>query len=177
MYSKDSFIYDEVCGFTAEAGRWVGVKHGVFCAHEGEGTSGFALVKSFIYKDKVFLKNAMPKYKEFYDNDAALPSIKNNISDTPQKNEDKILDYLKNSVCYVATSHRIEDVFDPEKTVFDGTHYTDGKFEWTDSLIYYVENYHLRLDEGFAAAIEKNNFKVPQIDLESLIIGYEWELR
>ena len=111
--------------------------------------------------------------------DAALliRRIIRHISDTPQKNEDKILGYLKNGMCYVATSHWIKDVFDPEKSVFDGTHYTDGKFEWTDSLIYYVENYHLRLDEGFAAAIEKNNFKVPQIDLESLIIGYEWELR
>ena len=49
-YSNNGHTFNEVCSFTAEAGRWVGVKHGVFCAHEGEGAGGFAKVRGFIYK-------------------------------------------------------------------------------------------------------------------------------
>ncbi|MBQ9605250.1 MAG: glycoside hydrolase, partial [Firmicutes bacterium] len=45
FYSLDGSKYTKALGFTAEAGRWVGVKHGVFCS----GSSGSAVVKYFRY--------------------------------------------------------------------------------------------------------------------------------
>ena len=46
FYSLDGEEYAKALGFTAEAGRWVGVKHGVFCS----GSNGSALVKYFRYE-------------------------------------------------------------------------------------------------------------------------------
>lgn len=46
-YSLDGETYTEVLSFQASAGRWVGVKNGIFCCHEGAGEGGSALFGSF----------------------------------------------------------------------------------------------------------------------------------
>lgn len=40
-YSLDGENYTEVLSFDSLAGRWVGVKNGIFCYHNGEGKGGF----------------------------------------------------------------------------------------------------------------------------------------
>lgn len=41
-YSADGETYEAAYRYVAKAGRWVGVKTGVFCCHEGAGESGYA---------------------------------------------------------------------------------------------------------------------------------------
>ena len=41
FYSEDGVNYQSAYRFVPKAGRWVGVKFGVFCCHEGEGDGGY----------------------------------------------------------------------------------------------------------------------------------------
>ncbi|MGN1186951.1 MAG: hypothetical protein ACI4R6_00520, partial [Lachnospiraceae bacterium] len=41
-YSTDGESYTTALEYKALAGRWVGVKNGIFCCHEGEGDGKFA---------------------------------------------------------------------------------------------------------------------------------------
>ncbi len=49
-YSEDGVNFRKCCEYRAKAGRWVGVKHGIFCAHEGTGTGGSVIAEYFRYK-------------------------------------------------------------------------------------------------------------------------------
>ncbi len=40
-YSTNGKEYKEILSFESKAGRWVGVKNGIFCMHEGSGECGF----------------------------------------------------------------------------------------------------------------------------------------
>lgn len=51
-YSTDGSSYKKAGEMESVPGRWVGVKNGIFCAAEHEGSSGFAIVKSISYKTK-----------------------------------------------------------------------------------------------------------------------------
>ena len=46
-YSLDGKEYKSALKYPAKAGRWVGVKHGVFCFHDGENEAGSAVVEYF----------------------------------------------------------------------------------------------------------------------------------
>ena len=46
-FSLDGEQFEEVYLYPAKAGRWVGVKHGVFCCHENEGEVGEVGVEYF----------------------------------------------------------------------------------------------------------------------------------
>lgn len=46
-YSLDGENYEEVCTYPAKAGRWVGVKNGLFCYHENDGETGCARFEYF----------------------------------------------------------------------------------------------------------------------------------
>ena len=48
-YSFDGVEYNKVYEDNATAGRWVGVKHGVFCSHIGAGEGGYVKVNYFKY--------------------------------------------------------------------------------------------------------------------------------
>ncbi len=48
-FSLDGEQFEEVLAYSAKAGRWVGVKHGVFCYHETDGEAGEVGVEYFRY--------------------------------------------------------------------------------------------------------------------------------
>ncbi len=48
-FSLDGEQFEEVLSYPAKAGRWVGVKHGVFCYHENDGEGGQVGVEYFHY--------------------------------------------------------------------------------------------------------------------------------
>ena len=48
-YSIDGVKYDKAYEDDAVAGRWVGVKHGVFCSHIGDDEGGYVKVNYFKY--------------------------------------------------------------------------------------------------------------------------------
>jgi hypothetical protein len=51
-YSPDGENYQQMISFDSMPGRWVGVKNGVFCYHEGEpgASRGYASVEYFRYR-------------------------------------------------------------------------------------------------------------------------------
>ncbi len=49
-YSFDGIHFQEAVSFDSEAGRWVGVKNGMFAYHEGAGEGGFASAEYFRYQ-------------------------------------------------------------------------------------------------------------------------------
>jgi hypothetical protein len=110
-------------------------------------------------------------YRELIDN-ADYPSITSAIADSPQDNEDKIVAYLRNSVCIGGRGGYIPDVLDPSSRVPLSAHpYTDGTYFWTLDLAHYVEKYHLRLPPDFIAHMKSRNWRPPteeQVDLSSL---------
>lgn len=48
-YSLDGEHFNEAYTYPSKAGRWVGVKHGVFCTHEGSGAVGTVRIAYFHY--------------------------------------------------------------------------------------------------------------------------------
>lgn len=46
-YSLDGRTYTEVLSYPSQAGRWVGVKNGVFCCHTGDSDIGKVIVSYF----------------------------------------------------------------------------------------------------------------------------------
>lgn len=44
-YSEDGVKFVEACEFKAKAGRWVGVKYGVFCCSQNTDSKGYAVVE------------------------------------------------------------------------------------------------------------------------------------
>ena len=49
-YSTDGNNYQKAGDMTSIPGRWVGVKNGIFCASENDGSKGYAIVDSVIYE-------------------------------------------------------------------------------------------------------------------------------
>ena len=59
---------------------------------------------------------------------------------------------------FIVTPGVVEDVIDPPKgnaSVPSG--YTDGIWLWPGDLVYYVENYNLKLPDDFVGTMRKNN--------------------
>ena len=48
-FSLDGEHFEDVYLYPAKAGRWVGVKHGVFCYHENDTEAGKVGVEYFHY--------------------------------------------------------------------------------------------------------------------------------
>ena len=46
---------------------------------------------------------------------------------------------------------------------------TDGTYYWPSNYIYYIENYDILVPNEFISHMKENNWKVPNIDLDSLI--------
>ena len=86
--------------------------------------------------------------KEIINNAAILGLIQNDIvSVVTQKNE--IIDYLTNGEIIAAAAGRAKDILTGERIQGEWLTYTDGVYHWDTALIYYVENYNLKLPDEF----------------------------
>lgn len=98
-------------------------------------------------KEGIVMLSAI-QFKELY-NDASMPSIFDNMSDSPYKNKDMILKYLRNGTITSYSPAIVCDVISNEKIGGDLYCANDGKYFWRSDLIYYVEKYNLRLPKDF----------------------------
>ena len=78
-----------------------------------------------------------------------FPSIKDFFQPKKYEEQDKIIEYLKNGKCTMASPGRAIDVFTGEVIDMNVMYMNDGKYSWTSVLIYYVEKYNLRLPLEF----------------------------
>ena len=88
------------------------------------------------------------QYDEFGKN-MDLPSIKDSFNKGKYDGQSKIIDYLKKGKVTAVSMGKVFDVFTGKEIMHENKLMNDGMFSWTSALIYYVENYNLRLPEEF----------------------------
>ena len=94
-------------------------------------------------------------------------SLKDNILDRPQAYEDKIINYLKNGIIYCNSPGLIMDALDENDKVIGNLNIlTDVEWLWTSDLSYYVEQYHVKVNEDFVEHMKKSNWTM--INLEEI---------
>lgn len=69
--------------------------------------------------------------------------------------KDKVLSYLKKFKASLFTSEPVIDVFTGKKVAAADNGYTDGKYRWFESEVYYFEHYNLKLNEDFLELVKK----------------------
>lgn len=84
-----------------------------------------------------------------YINDSYVGSIKENISNSKDKNKSKVLNHLKNGEIIAAVVGTARDVFTNQAINGEWVLMTDGTYEWTSDIVYYYEKYNLILPPEF----------------------------
>ncbi|MBR5546919.1 MAG: hypothetical protein IKU70_08040 [Clostridia bacterium] len=74
-------------------------------------------------------------------------SMRDSLCSSSYPGEAEILEYLRNGNVHIATAARLYDCFTQECISGYGclVHMNDRKYSWTTKVIYYIEQYHLRL--------------------------------
>jgi hypothetical protein len=96
------------------------------------------------------------------------PELRSLVSDTPQASEDRILQYLRSGVLFIATPAFVEDVLAPGNRIGSPHIFTDGVWAWPGDLAYYVAKYHARLPVEFVAHMDAQDFAAPTEDSVSV---------
>ena len=85
-----------------------------------------------------------------YMSDSTVGSIKDNISEKPIENKTVLLKYLKNRRAIASIIGVPIDVISGETITDDGwLLFSDGEYEWSNDIVYYFENYNLKLPDDF----------------------------
>lgn len=85
----------------------------------------------------------------------SMKDFSNLISETPIKNKEIILKYLKSFPCYAYTSEPVFDKFSSQQVCDADNAYSDGEYVWYESLIYHFEKYNFNIDSKFVEKILK----------------------
>ena len=92
-------------------------------------------------------KNIMACWKEF--NPLVDRSIREDFQDTSSPFKQKIITYLNRGEVLLVSPECSIEVFSGEKICHTKCIYTDGEYSWSNSLVYYVQYFNLRLPEEF----------------------------
>lgn len=105
-------------------------------------------------------------FKELTHGDKNATSIKEIIGQNTLDKEPEIINYLNNGKVFCIAPGGVCDVLDESKGVIESLEIlTDGEWIWPSDLSYYLQNYHIKLDEPFIEHIKKNNWKIPDVDI------------
>ncbi len=105
-------------------------------------------------------------FKELADGDKNETFIKEIIGQNTLDKEPEIINYLNNGKFLCITPGVVCDVLDESKGVIGSLEIlTDGEWIWPSDLSNYLQNYHIKLDEQLIDHIKKNNWKVPDVDI------------
>jgi len=88
------------------------------------------------------------KYDELFPN-MGFPSMKASLYQCPPDVKPIVLKYLKSGKIHMVTATHFSDVFTGTPVSKELVHMNDGQFCWTSRLIYYVEQYSLKLPDDF----------------------------
>ncbi|QDN95105.1 hypothetical protein FNV65_00675 [Streptomyces sp. S1A1-8] len=98
------------------------------------------------------------------------PSLRGSVRDKAPAQARELVEYLRNGTVLVATATLVHDVLSPSHAVIGGWRLlTDGHWLWHSDLAYYVERYHVALDQRFLAHVRGNDWTVPQLTDEELL--------
>lgn len=104
-----------------------------------------------------------------FDDPSPAPSLREYVSDVPQPDEEKIVDYLERGTGLAGRSGYLKDVLNPSFVGLTSHTLTDGVYVWSSYLAYYVRKYHLRLPSDAVAHMKANAWTIPRED--SLDLG------
>ena len=88
-------------------------------------------------------------YKEFYNGEYELPSIRDAIYQDTVSNKRTLVSYLKKGKPFAAAPAINKDVLSGERIPGELLMLTDGVYEWRSDLVYYIEKYNLKLPDDF----------------------------
>lgn len=92
-------------------------------------------------------------------------SLKDNILNKPQAYEDKIINYLKSGIIYCNSPGLIMDVLTKNDKIIGNLNIlTDGVWLWPSDLSYYVEQYHVKINEDFVDHMKKTNWTMIKLE-------------
>ncbi len=82
------------------------------------------------------------------------------------KGQDEVLEYMKSGVVYGAKAEVLHDVFSNASIPYESLVLTDGNYKWSTELMYYVEQYNLRVpNELIELALKDKKVHITQDDL------------
>ena len=101
----------------------------------------------------------LSKYEEFSPQ-MGFPSIRKFIQKLPYENQKNVVEYLKSGQIHIATTARIVDALTGETTNQTLVYMNDGKYSWSNRLIYHIEKYNLRLQRDVEEDIIRRRNKM-----------------
>lgn len=87
--------------------------------------------------------------------DKSLPHIKDLVSDVPDVEKKKIMEYLRTN-CVMTCPGIVHDEINPEKVIGCGNTYYDGTYFWNDVFFNYVDRYNIPVPKDFREHILRN---------------------
>ena len=91
----------------------------------------------------------------FEHGDKSLPHLKDLVSDVPDAEKNRIIQYLKTN-CIAACPGIIQDEIFPGKIIGSGHIFSDGTYYWNDVFINYVDRYNIPVPTEFREHILSN---------------------
>lgn len=93
------------------------------------------------------------EFKEIYGSN--YPSIKSLVSSTVDVEKQKIVEYLKKGKHIAESPSRITDFITGQPINIPLSMQSDGQYSWRSDIIYYYENYNIKLNPEFVAHVLK----------------------
>lgn len=87
--------------------------------------------------------------------DKSLPHLKDLISDTPDPEKNKLIDYLETN-CTMVRIAIVHDEICPDKIIGNGNIFHDGTYRWDDVFTNYVIRYNIPVPKEFRDHILSN---------------------
>ncbi len=104
--------------------------------------------------------------------DKAGPSLRGAARGRGEKDERKLISYLKKGTIFIVCLGFARDVLDEAAGFTAPPHiFTDGVWAWPGDLRYYVKKYHVELPDEFLAHIRSRRYSPPRekdLDLAAL---------
>ena len=85
-----------------------------------------------------------------------FPKMKDSFSKEPYPHKSKVMRFLQGGSVDLARASRAKDVFSGELIPAEVLVMHSGDFYWSNTLVWYVEKYNLRLPKDFEEYILKN---------------------
>jgi hypothetical protein len=93
--------------------------------------------------------NKIGNYKELSHGDRQGPYLKDCCRENGEIDEAKIIEYLNNGEVLSISPCIVKDVLNPDIVIGTLEYKSDGMWEWSNDLAYYVEKYHVVLPKEF----------------------------
>ena len=98
--------------------------------------------------------------KNYHPNIEGIKNFRDIQFDFYQNDKNQIVEYLESGSKIAVSMHIIESLIPNDSKVIGGLFYfTDGKWIWTNYLIYYLKFYNIEIESDFITHIREQKYK------------------